>query len=224
MKVLLFGATGMVGQGVLRECLAADDVDLIQAVGRSPLPQQHLKLNSIQYADMYHYEAIESELSGFDACFFCLGVSAVGKTEADYTHQTFDLTIAAATVLARLNPQMTFIYVSGEGTKSSEQGSMWTRVKGRTENALLRLPFKDAYMFRPGLIVPVQGVKSKTTWYRVFYSLTKPLLPLLLKAFPTRILTSSQIGLAMLQVARQGYGKPVLECADLYAVAGPASI
>jgi len=151
MKIMLFGATGMVGQGVLRECLVDCDVTRVLCVGRKPTGQQHPKLSELVVPDMTDYSAVEDKLSGFDACFFCLGVSSVGMTETDYRRITYDLTLAAAQPLARLNPQMTFIYVSGAGTDSTERGStMWARVKGATENALMRLPFRAAYMFRPG--------------------------------------------------------------------------
>lgn len=151
MRVLLFGATGMVGQGVLRECLLAADVQEVVAVGRTPLAQEHGKLHQVLHSDMLDFQPLENLLQGFDACFFCLGVSSAGMNETKYTHLTYDLTLVAASTLARLNPQMTFIYVSGAGTDSSEAGkSMWARVKGKTENALLRLPFKAVYLFRPG--------------------------------------------------------------------------
>src|SRR5262249_5205463 len=168
------------------------------------------------------YEPIEANLSGFDACFFCLGVSSSGMTEEDYKRVTFGITIAAAEILSRLNPQMTFIYVSGAGTDSSEQGrSMWARIKGKTENTLLRMPFAATYMFRPGIIEPLHGVNSKTTAYRAFYMLTKPLLPLLRLGFPDYVLTTEQIGWAMLTVARHGFPKRVLESGDIRAAAQP---
>jgi uncharacterized protein YbjT (DUF2867 family) len=212
MKILIFGATGMVGQGVLRECLLDPNVQLVQTIGRTSTGTQHAKLRELVHPDLFHYEAIESNLSGFDACFFCLGVSSSGMKEADYERVTYGITLAAAVTLSRLNPKMTFMYVSGAGTDSSEHGrTMWARVKGKTENALLRLPFAAAYMFRPGLIVPLYGVRSKTTWYRVFYSVTKPLLQLLRVAFPNQVLTTQQIGQAMLAVARKGYPQRILE-------------
>lgn len=220
MKVLLFGATGMVGQGVLIECLQAADVSLVQSVGRTALDQQHAKLRDVVHKELLDYSAIESQLVGFDACFFCLGVTSSGKTEADYSDLTYDITLAAAKTLARLNPQMTFVYVSGAGTDSTEKGrSMWARVKGRTENALLKLPFKAAYMFRPGVIQPMRGVRSKTSSYQIFYSLTRPLLPLLRAMMPSTILTTEMMGQAMLAVARRGAPGPVLEAADINAIA-----
>ena len=216
MRVLIFGATGMVGGGVLRECLHADDVEVVQTVGRTPTMQTHPKLREIIHTNLWDYTRIEPELTGFDACFFCMGVSSPGMTEADYTHLTYDLTLAAATTLVHLNPAMTFVYVSGAGTDSSETGrQMWPRVKGRTENALRRLPFKAVYLFRPGIIQPLHGIRSKTASYRVFYTLTAPLLPLLRALLPNLILTTEQVGKAMLAVARRGWPTPVLEARDI---------
>jgi uncharacterized protein YbjT (DUF2867 family) len=218
MKVFLFGTGGMVGQGVLRECLLDPEVQLVETVGRSATGKQHQKLREIVHPDMWHYESVGSDLSGFDACFFCLGVTSAGMKEADYDRVTYGITIAAAETLSRLNPQMTFIYVSGAGTDSSEQGrTMWARVKGKTENALLRLPFR-AYIFRPGLIVPMHGIRSRTALYRFFYALLKPLLPLLRRAFPDRILTTEQIGRAMLALAKHGAPKRILEARDINAL------
>src|SRR5450755_4366066 len=222
MNVLLFGATGMVGQGVLRECLLADDVEVVQTVGRSAGGAQNPKLREVVHEDFWHYDGIAQRLAGFDACFFCLGVSSSGMKEADYERVTYGMTLAAAEILSRLNPRMTFIYVSGAGTDSSERGrSMWARVKGKTENALLRLPFAAAYMFRPGIIEPVYGARSKTASYRVLYTLTKPVLPVLRWAFPDYVLTTQQIGLAMLAVARRGFSKRVLESKDIRSAVHP---
>jgi len=210
----------MVGQGVLRECLRASDVARVTALGRTATGVRHPKLRDLIVPDLTRYDAVESELQGFDACFFCLGVSSAGMDEVQYTRLTYDLTLAAAQVLVRLNPQMTFVYVSGAGTDSTGQGrSMWARVKGRTENALQRLPFKAVYLFRPGLIQPLHGAQSKTTSYRVIYTLTKPLLPLLRALFPRQVLTTESIGQAMLAVARHGARKAVLEVGDIHAVA-----
>ena len=224
MKVLLFGATGMVGQGVLRECLLDPEVEQVCAIGRTAIVIADPKVQQIVHEDLWHYESIETELSGFDACFFCLGVSSATMKETDYERLTYGLTIAAAETLARLNPQMTFVYVSGAGTDSSERGrSMWARIKGKTENALLRMPFKAAYMFRPGVIVPLDGILSKTKAYRIFYSLTKYVLPMLLRAFPNQVLTTKDIGLAMIAVVREGAPKSVLESRDIRAIASGAS-
>ena len=168
MNVLLFGATGMVGQGVLRECLLDPGVVSVQTVGRTATGAHHAKLRELLHNDLWHYQSLEAQLSGFDACFFCLGVASAGMTEENYERVTYGITMAAAEMLTRVNPQMTFIYVSGTGTNSSERGRiMWARVKGKTENALLRLPFKAAYMFRPGIIEPLHGARSRTPLYRV---------------------------------------------------------
>jgi len=209
----------MVGQGVLRECLLDPGVREVLSIGRSASGQRDPKLRGLIQADFLDYSAIESQLAGFDACFFCLGVSSAGLTEEQYTRSTYEITLAAARTLARLNPRMTFIYVSGMGTNSSERGrSMWARVKGKTENDLLRLPFKAAYMFRPGVIVPLHGVKSKTTLYRFFYAVLGPLLSVLSGRFPKYVTTTEQIGRAMIKVARDGWPTPILESSDINAV------
>lgn len=216
MNVLIFGATGMVGQGVLRESLLAADVQNVMTVGRSASGVRHSKLRELIHADLFDYAAIESELSGFDACFFCLGVSSAGMKEADYTRLTYELTLAVAQTLSRLNPQMTFVYVSGAGTDSSERGgSMWARVKGRTENALLRLPFKAVYLFRPGLIQPLNGARSKTASYRLIYAIAKPLFPLLRALMPRQVQSTVSVGRAMLTVARRGAPQAVIEAGDI---------
>ncbi len=218
MKVLIFGATGMVGQGVLRECLQAQDVESVVTLGRSATGQPHAKLRELVKADLSSYAEIESQLTGFDACFFTLGVSSSGMKEADYESITYGLTLAAAEPLSRLNPHMTFIYVSGAATDSSEQGRvMWARIKGRTENALLRLPFK-AYMFRPGFIEPLDGIQSKTPIYRITYKILNPFMPLLRRLFAQHILSTRQVGQAMLAVARKGYARRILEISDIQAV------
>ncbi len=215
MKILLFGATGMVGQGVLHECLRDPGVDRVAAIGRSSTGVQDPKFVEIPHADMASYTAVEDRLRGFDACFFCLGVSSAGMKEADYERITCSFTLAAAETLSRLNPGMIFIYVSGAGTDSTEKGrTMWARVKGRTENALLRLPL-DAYMFRPGVIQPLDGIRSKTAAYRVIYALFGPLLTLLHRLLPNVVLTTREIGQAMLNVVRRGYPKHILEVRDL---------
>ncbi|MDE3185948.1 MAG: NAD-dependent epimerase/dehydratase family protein [Acidobacteriota bacterium] len=220
MKVLLFGATGMVGQGVLRECLQDPEVELVLALGRTPIGAHHAKLREIVHRDMLNYAGMEDALAGLDACFFCLGVASSGMKEADYARVTYDFTLAAAETLSRVNPGMIFIYVSGSGTDSTEKGRiMWARVKGRTENALLRLPLK-AYMFRPGFIEPMDGIQSRTPLYRKFYKVAGPLFPLLRRALPNQVLSTRQIGQAMLTVAKQGFEKRVLEARDIRAAAG----
>ena len=219
MNTLIFGATGMVGQGVLRECLAAPDVNMIKTVGRTPTGQRNLKLRELVHAEMWNYEGIDDELTGFDACFFCIGVSSAGMDEQKYTHLTYDMTLAAARKLAQLNPQMVFVYVSGVGADSTEKSRvMWERVRGKTENALLALPFRAVYIFRPGMIQPLDGIKSKTAAYRIFYSLFKPILPLLRAALPSQILTTAQVGQAMLNAVRRGADKRVLHAPDIVAL------
>jgi uncharacterized protein YbjT (DUF2867 family) len=216
MKVILFGATGMVGQGVLRECLLDPTVESVLVVGRSPTGQRHAKLREIRHDDFFDFSAIESELAGYDACFFCLGVSSIGMSEERYRHLTHDLTLAAATTLAKLNPVMVFVYVTGRGTDSTERGPlMWARVKGKTENDLLKLPFKAAYMFRPAGIQPLHGIRSKTGWVQAIYVATAPLLTLLNRVAPKYMTTSEQVGRAVIAVARDGFPKAVLESEDI---------
>jgi len=216
MKVILFGATGMVGQGVLRECLLDPGIECVLAVVRGPTGQRHARLREIIHDNFLDYSRIESQLAGYDACFFCLGVSSLGMSEERYRHLTYDITMAAATTLARLNPGMVFTYVTGRGTDSTEQGNlMWARIKGKTENDLLKLPFKAAYMFRPAGIQPLHGVRSKTAWVQALYVATAPLLSFLHRAAPNYMTTTEQIGRAMIRVARDGYPKPVLESEDI---------
>lgn len=216
MRVVIFGATGMVGQGVLRECLLDPGVERVLAVGRSPTAQRDPKLVELICDNFVDYSAIEPQLAGYDACFFCLGVSSIGMDEARYRHLTYDITLAAATTLARLNPGMVFTYVTGRGADSTEQGpQMWARVKGKTENDLLKLPFKAAYMFRPAGIQPLHGVRSKTGWVQAIYVATSPLLSFLVRVAPSYMTTSEQLGRAMLKVARDGYPRPVLESEDI---------
>jgi uncharacterized protein YbjT (DUF2867 family) len=216
MNVLLFGATGMVGQGVLREALLDARVVRVLVVGRTPIGRQDPKLRELVVPDVSDLSHVESELGGFDGCLFCLGVSAAGIPEARYTQLTYDLTLAVATTLARLNPEMTFVYVSGAGTDSTERGRMmWARVKGRTENALLRLPFRASYMVRPGLIIPLHGIRSRTPWVQGLLTATRPLYPLLKLLGPGAVTTTEQLGRAMLALVRVGYSKRVVEMSDL---------
>jgi uncharacterized protein YbjT (DUF2867 family) len=220
MKVILFGATGMVGQGVMRECLLDPEVTQLLTVGRHATNQKHPKLREIVVPDLSDLANVEQQLAGFDACFFTLGTSAAGLTEEKYSRVTYDLTLSVARTLVRLNPGMTFIYVSGMGTDSSERGRvMWARVKGRTENALLGLGFRRAFMFRPGLIVPMHGIRSRTTLYRVGYAIMAPLVPLIRRVFPDAVTTTERVGRAMLAVAEHGNPRAVLEAADINRVA-----
>ena len=220
MKVLLFGATGMVGQGVLRECLAAPDVTLVQTVGRSATGVTHPKLREVTRPDLADLASTADELGGFDACFFCLGVSSFRMSEADYTRLTYDLTLGIARLLAPLNPGMTFVYVSGTGTDSSERGRiMWARVKGRTENALKGVGFRAVYLFRPGMIVPMHGERPRADAYKWLYPVLGPALPLMRRLFPNSVVTTEGMGRAMLNVARRGYPQPILEPRDIEAAA-----
>jgi uncharacterized protein YbjT (DUF2867 family) len=216
MKVILFGATGMVGQGVLRECLLDAGVESVLVIGRRQTGKQDQKLRELVHKDFTDYSAIEGQLSGYDACFFCLGVSAMGMSEKDYTAVTYGFTMAAARTLAKLNPAMTFVYVSGMGTDSTEHGRlMWARVKGRLENELLKLPFKAAFMFRPGFIQPMHGEYSSTWMTRTFNRISGPIFPVLRALFPKYVTTTEQVGRAMVKVTRQGAAKRVLENQDL---------
>lgn len=216
MKVVLFGATGMVGQGVLRECLLDPQVERVLAIGRSPAGRQHDKLRELIVQDFSDFSPVEGDLSGYDACFFCLGVSSAGMTEEAYRRITYDTTIAAAQAMVRRNPDSTFIYVSGAGADSSERGrAMWARVRGETENALLRMPFKAAWIFRPAFIQPRHGIRSKTGWYRAFYAASGPLYPVLNALLPRYVTTTERMGRAMIAVAGQGAPKRVLENRDI---------
>jgi uncharacterized protein YbjT (DUF2867 family) len=220
MKAILFGATGMVGQGVLRECLRSSEVEGVLSIVRRASGQQHPKLREIVHQDFADFFEIEGELSGYDACFFCLGVSSLGMKERDYRWVTYEFALAAAQTLARLNPGMTFIYVSGAGTDSSGLGStMWARVKGQTENAIFKL-FTKAYAFRPAYIQPLDGIVPKTAWLRAVYAVVAPLYPVWKRLFPNYVTTTAQVGRAMIRVAREGAPKRVLENRDINAIGG----
>jgi uncharacterized protein YbjT (DUF2867 family) len=216
MNVLILGATGMVGQGVLRECLLDDGVKRVVTLGRTEVAQRHPKLRQVVHADLMNLAPVEDQLTDLDACFYCLGVSAAGMSEQAYARVNHDFTLSVAHTLVRLDPDMTFVYVSGAGTNSSEHGRvMWARVKGRTENDLLKLPFVSAYMLRPAMILPMHGIKSKTPLYRVMYSLLTPVYPLLSKLSPRYVTTTERVGRAMLRLARTGFTARVLEAADI---------
>jgi uncharacterized protein YbjT (DUF2867 family) len=221
MKVILFGATGMVGQGVLRECLLDPDVESILSVGRNSTGQHQAKLHEIVLKDIAAaLPSIGPQLRGYDACFFCLGVSAVGMSERDYSLLTYDLTVSVATALVKLNPTMTFVYVSGANTDGSGRSRMmWARVKGKTENAILDMPFKAAYMFRPGYIQPLHGIRTKTKLYGALYAVMAPLYPLWKRLLPAKVTTTEALGRAMIRVAKQGYPTRVLETSDINALA-----
>lgn len=194
----------MVGQGVLRECLLADDVREVLTVGRRPTGVRDPKLRELAVADVGELGAVRAELTGVDACFYCLGVSSLGLDEAAYTRVSYDYPMAAARLFAQVSPQVTFVYVSGQGTDSSGRGRvMWARVKGRAENAIMDL-LPNGYAARPGFIQPTYGAVSKTRWYRLGYAVTRPLFPVLSRLLPNQVTTTDGIGRAMLRVARQG--------------------
>jgi len=194
-------------------------VETVLTIGRSATGQQHKKLQEIVHNDLSDLSAIEDKLSDYDSSFFCLGVSAVGMKEEVYRRVTYDLTMSVASTLSRLNPGMTFIYVSGANTDSTERGRMmWARVKGRTENALLQMPFKSAYMFRPGYIQPLHGIRTKTKWYGALYAMMAPLYPVWKLLFPKYVTTTECVGRAMLNVAKGGAPKPVLENQDINGI------
>ena len=220
MNVVIFGATGMVGAGVLLECFADPRVTSILAITRSPTGRSRPKLREVVHSDFFNYDTLRADFARCDACFFCLGVSSLGMSEAQYTRVTYDLTLAAARTMVRANPQMTFCFISGVGTDSTERGrTMWARVKGKTENALLALGFKAAFMFRPGYIQPIGDVESKTGWVQTAYDIARPLYPLIHRLLPNNSTTTSNLGRAMIQVAAAGYIKPVLYSADVNALA-----
>ncbi|MHB8604367.1 MAG: NAD(P)H-binding protein [Thermoplasmatota archaeon] len=223
MRVLLFGASGMVGKGVLLEALDAGDVMEVLSVGRSASGVAHPKLVEIVHRDFTDFSPLKDRFAGVDACFFCLGVSSAGMNEAEYARVTYDYTVAAAEALVASSPQAVFVYVSGAGTDSTEKGrTMWARVKGRTENTLLEMPFRGAYMFRPGLIRPERGITSRTRWYRVFYAATKPLAGLIARAMPDQVTTTTKMGRAMLEVARDPPKEHIVAPRDINALAARA--
>jgi uncharacterized protein YbjT (DUF2867 family) len=216
IKVILFGATGMVGEGVLLTALDHKDVESVLVIGRRSCNRRHDKLKEVIHHDFFDYSAIEEHLKGYNACFFCLGVSSVGMSEQEYTRITYDLTMHAATTLSRLNPEMTFCYVSGTGTDSTEQGRMmWARVKGKTENHLKKLPFKSVYLFRPGLMKPVEGQKNLKPLYKV----AGMMYPLFQFLSPKNVCALEDVGLAMMNAVKIGYQKQILENLDITQLA-----
>ncbi|HET6330781.1 MAG TPA: epimerase [Holophagaceae bacterium] len=209
----------MVGQGALRECLLDEEVEAILAVGRTRTGQQDPKLRQVVHADLYDFTAVEGDLTGYDACFFCLGATSSGLTEAQYRHITVDIAMSAGRTLAKLNPAMTFVFISGAGADSTGTSrTMWARVKGEAENAILALPFKAAYAFRPAFIQPMHGIQSKTRSYRILYALARPLMPLVKWLFPGSVTTTERLGRAMIKAVQHGAPKRILESADINAL------
>ncbi len=217
MKVILFGATGMIGQGTLRECLLDDRVTAVLTVGRAKSGQTHPKLREIEHKDLLDLSPIEADLAGYDACLFCLGISSAGMSEADYRRVTYDIALAVAQSLLRASPAIKLVFISGAGTDTKGR-AMWARVKGETEDALLALPFKEAYMFRPAMIQPRHGITSRTTSYRILYGVLGPLFPLARAIAPRYVSTTEIVGKAMIEAALHGAPKKVLENDEINAL------
>jgi uncharacterized protein YbjT (DUF2867 family) len=215
LRVILTGATGMVGEGVLHECLQHPDVEQVLVIGRRSSGITHPNLKEIIHPNFYDLSPIEGQLAGYNTCFFCLGVSSVGMKEAQYYHLTYDLTLHVAQTLSRLNKDMTFCYISGAGTDSTEKGrSMWARVKGKTENDLTRLPFKHVYNFRPGILQPTKGLNNTLS----FYKYLGWMIPVIRKLSPKYVTTLKELGLAMINAAARGYDKQIIEVPDILAL------
>jgi len=216
IRAILFGATGMVGEGVLRKALDHTDVESVLVIGRRSCGVSHPKLKELIHRDFYDYAGIDGQLAGYNACWFCLGVTSVGKKEGEYRRLTYDLTMQAARTLSKLNPSMTFCYISGTGTDSTEKGRvMWARVKGKTENDLRALPFKATYAFRPGFIKPYKGLKNSYGVSKVLGSIY----PIMKVVFPKYVCTLEDLALAMINAAKDGYSSPVLENPDIARLA-----
>jgi len=216
IKAIITGTTGMVGKGVLLECLESPDVESVLIINRQTVGMTHPKIKEVIHSDFLDVSPIRQELKGYNACFFCMGVSVVGLSEKQYTRVTYTLTANSARILHSLSPDSVFIYVSGTGT--NEHGrAMWARVKGKTESEILNMGFKDAYAFRPGLILPEKGIRSKTGWYNAFYSVTRPFFPLMKKS--TSVTTTTRVGQAMINAAKNGFKMKYLENADINALA-----
>ena len=216
IKAIVFGATGMVGEGVLHITLNDPDVESVLVISRKPCGITHPKLKELVHTDFFNFSPLEEQLRGFNACYFCLGTTSIGKDEKTYTRTTYDLTLHAATILSKTNPDMTFCYVSGQGTDSTEQGGqMWARVKGKTENDLKKLPFKAVYNFRPGFIKPIKGMKNTLSFAKplgVLYPIFKAL-------FPSHGCTLEDLGHAMISVTLKGYKKQTIDNIDIAQLA-----
>jgi uncharacterized protein YbjT (DUF2867 family) len=216
VRAIVTGATGMVGEGVLHECLEHNDVEQVLIINRKPSGIMHPKLKEIVHADFYDLSAVKSQLAGYNACFFCLGVTSIGKKEKEYHHLTYDLTIHFAETVVTQNADMVFCYVSGSGTDSTEKGrSMWARVKGKTENRLMQMPFKRAYMFRPGFMKATKEAKNTPKAYKYFAWMY----PVLRFLFPGFVCTLKEVGIAMINTVTKGYDKQILEVKDIVKLA-----
>jgi uncharacterized protein YbjT (DUF2867 family) len=218
-KVIITGATGMVGKGILLECLDHEAISEVLVIGRHPVGIQHRKLKELIHHDFSDFSGARDQLKGYDACFFCLGISAAGLKEEEYRKITYDYTMALAKVLFENNPETTFNYVSGQGTDSTEKGRMmWARVKGKTENDLLNMGFKAAYMFRPGMIIPLRGIKSRTKAYQFMYDYFMWLVKMVKRLSPNSVVNTTQIGLAMINAMLKGYNKKILTPKDIISL------
>ena len=219
IKAIITGSTGMIGKALLLECLESPDVESVLAINRQPVELQHEKLTEIIHQDFFDLSSLKERLTGFNTCYFCLGISAAGLSEDKYSRITYELTMNFARTVLPLNPGIVFCYISAAGADSSEKGRiMWARVKGKTENALLAMPFKRAYMFRPGFIQPMKGVRSRTSLYNAIYAVLKYLYPLL-KGLPQYVTSSDRLGQAMLKAVLKGYDQPILESRDINLLA-----
>ena len=220
MNVIVTGATGMVGKGVLLECLDHESVEKVLVIGRNPVDVTHPKLEQLIQNDFSDFSTTKEQLAGFDACFLCMGISSVGMKENDYKKITYEYTLALARELVALNPEMTITYVSGEGTDSSEKGRvMWARVKGKTENDLIKLGFKQAFMFRPGFIIPLRGIKSRTKAYQFMYDYFMWLVRLFKAVAPNAVVNTTQVGKAMINCAMHGYNSIIIKPKDIIQLA-----
>lgn len=219
-KVIITGATGMVGKGVLLECLDHPAIAEVLVIGRNPVGISHPKLKELIHKDFADFSSVSEALKGYDACYFCLGISAGGLSEAQYTRITYDYTLALARTLYAHSPEMTFIYVSGQGTDSTEKGRMmWARVKGKTENEVLNMGFKQAFAFRPGAIIPLRGITSRTKSYQFMYDYFMWLVKAIKAIAPNSVVDTTQIGLAMIQATLTGYEKSIVTPADMLILA-----
>ncbi|WP_200977976.1 NAD-dependent epimerase/dehydratase family protein [Echinicola sp. 20G] len=215
MKVIITGATGMIGKGVLLECLDQDNITEVLSISRRSLSIKHPKIKELLHGDFSEFDSVRDQLEGYDACYACMGVSSAGMKEEEYTRLTYGYTMALARTLFQINPHMTFIYVSGQGTDSTESGSMWARVKGKTENDLLKLGFRQAFMFRPGMIIPVKGVSPSSKLYRALINNLTWLLKLMKRLAPNSVVDSAQIGQAMITATQSGYDKKIIAPGDI---------
>jgi uncharacterized protein YbjT (DUF2867 family) len=224
MKVILTGASGMVGRGVLLECIDHPKVEKVLSIGRTKLDLDHKKLEELIINDFTDYSDVEASLNDYDACFFCLGISAIGKSEEEYRHITYDYTLALAKAVAKVNTNVSFIYVSGAGTDSTEKGrNMWARVKGKVENDLLKMGFSKAFMFRPGAIIPERGIRSKTKAYQFAYDYFMWAIRAVKAIAPNSICTTTQIGKAMINAVLYSYSKEILDPVDIIKLAEESS-